>query len=145
MGSVTNLAAGNNMVSHWASTAANQVFQVQFLGSTDELRWAHRYSNGSFTSVENGSAITSGYQYIIVGHTKQNKHEAYYEGVKATGTAQNVAPNDASTSFRIGARSDNQAGPHQGLTQEVVVWSRTTAADDPDDISDSINDYYTSY
>lgn len=145
VGSVTNLAAGNNMVSHWASTAANQVFQVQFLGSTDELRWAHRYSNGSFTSVENGSAITSGYQYIIVGHTKQNKHEAYYEGVKATGTAQNVAPNDASTSFRIGARSDNQAGPHQGLTQEVVVWSRTTAADDPDDISDSINDYYTSY
>lgn len=145
VGSVTNLTAGNNMVSHWNSSTANQVFQVQMTASNDNLRWQHRYSNGSLATADNGSAITSGDQYIVVGHTKQNKHEAYYEGVKATGTAQNAAPNDASTSFRIGSRSDNQAGPHQGMTQCVVVWSRATAADDPDDISDALNDYYSSY
>ena len=145
VGSVTNLTAGNNMVSHWNSSTANQVFQVQMTASNDNLRWTHRYSNGSIATADNGSAITSGDQYIVVGHTRKNKHEAYYEGNKVTGTAQNVNPNDASTSFRIGARSDNQAGPHQGKTQEVVIWSRTTAANDADDIETTLNQRFNAF
>ena len=145
VGSVNDLTVGQNMVSHWNSSAGSQVFQMQMTASNDNLRAQHRYSNGTLSTADTGYAITSGHQYIAVAHTEQNKHEAYYEGVKKTGTNVNAAPNNATTSFSVGSRSDNQAGPHKGYTQEVIIWSTTTSSHDAANISDDVNSYFNSY
>ena len=145
VGSVDDLTYGQNMVSHWSASTASQVFQVQMTASNDNLRYQHRYSNAIQSTADNGVAITSGDQYIVVGHTEQNKHEAYFEGVKQSGTNVNATPNSVSTSFRVGARSDNSAGPHKGYTQEVIVWSSSAHLHTASDISDDMNDYYGSY
>lgn len=145
VGSVNQLTAGNNMVSHWASSAGSQVFQVQFTASNDNLRWATRYSNGTLNTTDNGSAITSGAQYIVVGMAQHSDHQADFDGTNVVGGTPGAHPNDASTSFRVGARSDNSAGAHTGFTQEVVVWSRGTAQNDHEAISDTMNTYYSSY
>jgi hypothetical protein len=145
VGSVNQLTAGNNMVSHWGGTAGSQVFQVQFTASNDNLRWATRYSNGTLSTTDNGSAITSGAQYIVVGKAQNGVQAADFDGTNVAGSPPSVAVNDASTSFRVGARSDNSAGAHTGFTQEVVVWSRGTAQNDHEAISDTINTYYSSY
>jgi hypothetical protein len=118
---------------------------MQMTASNDNLRAQHRYSNGTLSTADTGYAITSGHQYIAVAHTEQNKHEAYYEGVKKTGTNVNAAPNNATTSFSVGSRSDNQAGPHKGYTQEVIIWSTTTSSHDAANISDDVNSYFNSY
>ena len=96
-------------------------------------------------TADSGSATSSGTQAIIVGRSVNGTHEAEFDGTTTAGTTVSAAPNNATTQFRIGARADNQAGPHQGVTQEVVVWSRSTAADDADDISDDINTFYSTY
>ena len=145
VGSVNQLTAGNNMVSHWAGTTGSQVFQVQFTHSNDNLRWATRYSNGQLHTTDNGSAITSGAQYIVVGKAQHNDHEADFDGTNVIGGTPGAHVNDATTSFRVGARSDNSAGAHTGYTQEVVVFSRSVALDDHEDIADTINEYYSSY
>jgi hypothetical protein len=145
VGSVNQLTAGNNMVSHWASSTGSQVFQVQFTASNDNLRWATRYSNGALHTTDNGSAITSGAQYIVVGKAQHNDHEADFDGTNVIGGTPGAQVNDATTSFRVGARSDNSAGPHTGFTQEVVVFSRSTALNDHENIADTINEYYSSY
>ena len=145
VGSVNQLTAGNNMVSHWASSTGSQVFQVQFTASNDNLRWATRYSNGALHTTDNGSAITSGAQYIVVGKAQHNDHEADFDGTNVIGGTPGAHVNDATTSFRVGARSDNSAGPHTGFTQEVVVFSRSVALDDHENIADTINEYYSSY
>jgi hypothetical protein len=145
VGSATNLAANNVIVSQWDTGLSNQIFEIQLRGDTDNLRYMHRYSNGTLSTVDNGSAITSGAQYIVVGHTEQNKHEAWFEGVKQTGTNVNATPGNATTSFRVGARSDSAINPHQGYTQEVIVWSSASHLHTASDISDDINDYYGSY
>ena len=145
VGSVTDLDNGNNMVSHWGRGTSVQVFQVQLTASNDNLRWQHRYSNGSMATADSGSAISSGTQAIIVGRSVNSTHEAEFDGTTTAGTSVISAPNNATTQFRIGARADNQAGPHRGVTQEVVVWSRSTLADDADDISDDINNFYSTY
>ena len=118
---------------------------MQWMAATSKLRYLHRYSNGVNSTADMSGTTTSGNQYIVVGHTEQNKHEAYFNGVKATGTNINAAPNSVTTSFRIGARSDNSAGPHDGYTQEVVIWSTTTHNHEADDISNTLNDYYATY
>jgi hypothetical protein len=145
VGSVNQLTSGNNMVSHWASSTGSQVFQVQMTASNDNLRWQTRYSNGQGHMTDNGSAITSGAQYIVVGKAKHSDHEADFDGTNVIGGTPGAHVNDASTSFRVGARSDNSAGPHTGFTQEVVVWSRSTALDDHEAMADTINEYYSSY
>lgn len=145
VGSVSNLAANNIIASHWASGLSNQIFEIQLRADTDYLRWMHRYSNGTLATVDNNTATSSGAQYIVVGHTEQNKHEAYFEGTKFTGAAQNVAPGNATTSFRIGARGDSAVNPHQGSTQELVIWSSSSHLHTAANISDAINDYYGSY
>ena len=145
VGTVTHGASGQNMVSHWASSTASQVFQVQWVQSTSKLRYAHRYSNGTQSTADLGTTTTSGNQYIVVGHTEQNKHEAWFNGTKYSGTNVNAAPNSATTSFRMGARSDNSAGPHSGYTQEIVVWSSTSHLHDGNSISTDVNSYYTAY
>ena len=145
VGSVNQLTAGNNMVSHWASSTGSQVFQVQFTASNDNLRWQTRYSNGTLSTTDNGSAITSGAQYIVVGKAQNGVQAADFDGTNVAGSPPSVAVNDASTSFRVGARSDNSAGAHTGFTQEVVVWSRGTAQNDHEAISDTMNTYYSSY
>lgn len=143
VGDVSSVSSGQNIVSHWNSSTGSQVFQTQML-ATAAARAAHRYSNGTLATAD-ASGSTANTQYIIISHTKQNKHEIYRNGTKTNGTNVNVAPNNATTSFRVGARSDNQGAPHGGKTQEVVVWSRATAADDPADISITLNDFYTAY
>ena len=145
VGSVSNLAANNIIASHWASGLSNQIFEIQLRADTDYLRWMHRYSNGTLATVDNNTATSSGAQYIVVGHTEQNKHEAYFEGTKFTGAAQNVAPGNATTSFRIGGRGDSAVNPHQGSTQELVIWSSSSHLHTAANISDAINDYYGSY
>ena len=144
VGSVDSVSTGNNTVSHWNITQANQVFQVQMQASGN-ARGAHRYSNGTISFADSATDNVVDTQYILVMHTKKNKNELYRNGTKYNGTSVNVNPNDHSTSFRIGARSDNQATPHGGMTQEVVVWSRSTAADDADDISTTINQRFNAY
>jgi len=133
------------MVSHWASSTGSQVFQVQFTASNDNLRWATRYSNGALHTTDNGSAITSGAQYIVVGMAQHNDHEADFDGTNVIGGTPGAHVNDATTSFRVGARSDNSAGAHTGFTQEVVVFSRSVALNDHEAIADTINEYYSSY
>jgi len=145
VGSVNQLTAANNMVSHWAGTSGSQVFQVQFTAANDNLRWQTRYSNGTLHTTDNGSAITSGAQYIVVGKAQHNDHEADFDGTNVIGGTPGAHVNDATTSFRVGARSDNSAGPHTGFTQEVVVFSRSVALDDHENIADTINEYYSSY
>jgi hypothetical protein len=145
VGSVNKLTVGNNMVSHWASSTGSQVFQVQFTQANDNLRWATRYSNGQLHTTDNGSAITNGAQYIVVGKAQHNNHEADFDGTNVIGGTPGAHVNDATTSFRVGARSDNSAGPHTGFTQEVIVFSRSTALDDHEDIADTINEYFSSY
>ena len=145
VGSVNQLTAGNNMVSHWGSTTGRQVFQVQFTASNDNLRWQTRYSNGQLHFTDNGSAITSGAQYIVVGKAKHSNHEADFDGTNVIGGTPGAHVNDDTTSFRIGARSDNSAGAHTGFTQEAVVFSRSTALNDHEAIADTINEYYSSY
>jgi len=146
VGSVNDLTVGHNMVSHWNTSTGSQVFQMQMTPANDNLRYAHRYSNGSQSTADTGYAITSGAQYIVVGHTEQNKHEAYYEGVKKTGTNVNAAPNNATTSFTVGTRSSSVGtSPHKGYTQEVIIWSTTTHNHDAANISDDVNAYFFSY
>ena len=145
VGSVNQLTSGNNMVSHWASSTGSQVFQMQMTASNDNLRWAVRYSNATGIFTDNGSAITSGAQYIVVGKAQNGVQAADFDGTNVASSPPSVAVNDASTSFRVGARSDNSAGAHTGFTQEVVVWSRGTAQNDHEAISDTINTYYSSY
>jgi hypothetical protein len=146
VGSVTNLDSGNNMVSHWNSTTGNQVFQIQLTGSNDNLRFLARYANGSAGTVNSGSAITSGAQYIVVGRAVNGSATADFDGNTATGNVVSALVNETTSSLlRVGSRSDNQAGPHEGKTQEVVVWSRATAENDRSDISDAINTFYSSY
>lgn len=146
VGSCTNLAANNVVVSQWKQgTTANQVMEIQVRADTDYLRYMHRYSNATLSTVDNGVAITSGAQYIVVGHTEQNKNEAWFEGTKQTGTSVNAAPNSVTEGFRIGARSDSAINPHQGRTQEVVIWSTSTHNHDAAAISAALNDYFASY
>lgn len=145
VGSVNQLTAANNMVSHWAGTSGSQVFQVQFTAANDNLRWQTRYSNGTLHTTDNGSAITSGAQYIVVGKAKHSDHEADFDGTNVIGGTPGAHVNDATTSFRVGARSDNSAGAHTGFTQEVVVFSRSVALDDHEALSNTINEYYSSY
>tara|TARA_S200002703_G_scaffold28186_1_gene24016 strand:+ start:123 stop:3344 length:3222 start_codon:yes stop_codon:yes gene_type:complete len=145
VGSVNQLTSGNNMVSHWASSTGSQVFQVQMTASNDNLRWAVRYSNATGIFTDNGSAITSGAQYIVVAKAQNGVQAADFDGTNVASSPPSVAVNDASTSFRVGARSDNSAGAHTGFTQEVVVWSRGTAQNDHEAISDTMNTYYSSY
>ena len=76
---------------------------------------------------------------------QHSDHQADFDGTNVVGGTPGAHPNDASTSFRVGARSDNSAGAHTGFTQEVVVWSRGTAQNDHEAISDTINTYYSSY
>mgnify|MGYP002622730334 FL=1 len=133
------------MVSHWGSTTGRQVFQVQFTASNDNLRWQTRYTNGQLGTVDSGSAITSGAQYIVVGKSQHGVQEADFDGTNVVGNPPGSHVNDDTTSFRVGARSDNSAGAHTGYTQEVVVFSRSTALDDHEDIADTINEYYSSY
>ena len=121
------------------------MFQVQFTQANDNLRWATRYSNGTLHTTDNGSAITSGAQYIVVGKAQHNDHEADFDGTNVIGGTPGAHVNDATTSFRVGARSDNSAGPHTGFTQEVVVFSRSVALNDHEAIADTINEYYSSY
>lgn len=143
VGSVYSVSVGNTMASHWNATQANQVFQLQ-VNSNANMRAAHRYSDSFFGTADDPGSVANT-QYVAVMHTKQNHHELYRNGSKTVGSKSNVAPNDENTSFRVGARSDNQATPHGGKTQEVVIWSRATAADDADDISASINNFYSAY
>jgi len=143
VGSVDSVSVGSTMVSHWNGTQANQVFQLQ-VQSNANMRAAHRYSNVFLGRADDPGTVADT-QYVAVMHTKQNHHELYRNGSKTVGTKANVAPNDENTSFRVGARSDNQDVPHGGKTQEVVIWSRATAQNDADDISDSINDFYSAY
>ncbi len=145
VGSVNQLTSGNNMVSHWASSSGSQVFQVQMTASNDNLRWQTRYSNGTLATTDNGSAITSGAQYIVVGKAQNGTQAADFDGTNVAGSPPSVAVNDATTSFRVGARSDNSAGAHTGFTQEVVVFSRSTPQNDHEALSDTINEYYSSY
>lgn len=146
VGSCTDLASNNVIVSQWKQgVSANQVMEIQVRADTDYLRYMHRYSNGTLSTVDNGVAITSGDQYIVVGHTEQNKNEAWFEGTKQTGASVNASPNNATEGFRVGARSDGAINPHQGKTQEVVIWSTSTHNHDGAGISDTINDYYGSY
>jgi hypothetical protein len=145
VGSVNQLTTGNNMVSHWASSTNSQVFQIQFTASNDNLRWQTRYSNGTLSTADNGSAITSGAQYIVVGRSLNGTQEARFDNSNVVGSPPSVAVNDAATSFRVGARSDNSAGAHTGFTQEAVVFSRSTALDDHESMADTINEYYSSY
>lgn len=143
VGSVDSVSVGSTMVSHWNGTQANQVFQLQVQSNTN-MRAAHRYSNVFLGRADDPGTVANT-QYVAVMHTKQNHHELYRNGSNTVGTKANVAPNDENTSFRVGARSDNQAGPHNGKTQEVVIWSRAAAEDDASNISDSINDFYSAY
>jgi hypothetical protein len=146
VGAVTDLASNNVLVSQWKQgNNANQVMEIQSRGDTDNLRYMHRYSNGTLSTVDNGSAITSGAQYIVVGHTEQNKNEAWFDGTKQTGANVNAAPNSVTEGFRIGARSDSSINPHTGYTQEVIIWSTVAQNHDSASISDTINDYYGSY
>jgi len=146
VGSTTDLATNQSIVSQWKQgVQANQVMEIMHRADTDYIRYMHRYSNGTLSTVDSGTAITSGAQYIVVGHTEQNKNEAWFEGTKQTGASVNAAPNNATEGFRIGARSDGAINPHEGKTQEVVIWSTTTHNHDAANISDTLNDYYASY
>jgi len=145
VGSITNAGSGNAVVSHWNSTTSNQVFQMQKL-NTDYMRHGLRYNNAQLATAASSATIVSGNQYIVVGTNKQNSMTLYTDGDSTSGTnVQNLAPNNATTMFRVSGRADNQAILHNGRTQEVVVWSRATPADDADDISDAINTFYSSY
>jgi hypothetical protein len=147
VGSVSDLTTGNHMVSHWNSSTANQNFVVQLTPANDNLRVALRYPDGSLVTMSNGSAISSGAQYIVVGQANTGANNAYFDGNEVTGTTKVGAMNSATTSFRIGARSQDGATPHRGITQEVIVWSRVfqDVVDDADDISTELNDYFNSY
>ena len=145
IGSVANLAAGMNIVSHWGSNTSLQIGIVQYNAGLGKLRHIHRYSNGSFATAVDASATVLNQQAIVVGRSVNGTHEAEFNGSTTAGTTVSAAPNDAITQFRIGSRADTQSGPHNGKTQEVILFSRSTALDDADNISDDINTFYSTY
>ena len=144
VGSIDDVSADRIACSQWNSGADNQVMEIIYKQPTDKIRWQHRYDNGTLATADSAT-ITTGDQYIVVGRTINGTHEVLVDNTNTTGTAVSNTPNNQSGAFAIGARSTGLNKPFDGKIQEVVIWSRATALDDYDDISDLINDYYSSY
>ena len=89
--------------------------------------------------------MTIGQQYIMAGYAKNGEVAIDLDGTNTTGSAQAADPNNHSQTFVVGARSYNQANPHDGYIQEVVVFSNSAVTIDHEDLSKSVNDYYSSF
>ena len=140
-------STGQNVVSSWNSSQSNQNFQHQCL-STGKARWGYRYTNGQFPRPDTTSALTTD-QRITCAQFYRNFAKAWYNGAeesdKFSANISTVNPNQSSTSFRIGARSDNSAGMFNGKFQECVLFSQASTAHDADAMSDEINNFYGAY
>ncbi len=142
-----NISQGQNVVSSWNSSQISQNFQHQCL-SNGKARWGYRYTNKAFPRPDSTNVLDTT-QRITCGQFYQNFAKAWYDGTeeldKFSQNISTVNPNQASTSFRIGARSDNSAGVFNGKFQECVLFSQTGSAHDADALSDEINNYYGAY
>ena len=144
VGSIDDVSADRIAVSQWNSGAANQVMEVIYKQPTDKIRWQHRYDGGTLVTADSAT-ITTGAQYIVVGRTINGRHEVLTDGAETVGASVSDTPNNQSGNFAVGARSTGLNKPMSGKTQEVVIWSRATALDDYDEISDDINTHYSSF
>ena len=82
---------------------------------------------------------------IMAGYAKSGEVAIDLDGTNTTGSAQAADPNNHSQKFVVGARSFNQANPHDGYIQEVVVFSNSAVTIDHEELSDTVNEYYSSY
>ena len=144
VGSIDNEAADRIAVSQWNTGSTNQVMEILYKQTVDKIRWQHRYDGGTLATADSATT-TAGDQYIVVGRTINGRHEVLTDGAETVGSSVSDTPNNQSGNFAVGARSTGLNKPMSGKTQEVVIWSRATALDDYNDISDDINTHYSSF
>ena len=141
-------ASAQFVVNSWASTTANQNFQLAML-NTGVGRVGYRFDNNQFPRNDTSSAISTNTQYITTAHYDRGEADSYwngtYEGDKFSQSIGTADPNNVTQGFRVGARSYDSANPLDGMVQEVVLWSQANHDYEPDDISNTINAYYGAY
>ena len=142
VGSFDVSGGGDVIASSRNSTTGNNVFELLKIG-TDAVRMQAWY--GTSNTARNSAAVTIGQQYIMAGYAKSGEVAIDLDGTNTTGYAQAANPNNHSQPFVVGARSYNQANPHDGYIQEVVVFSNSAVTIDHEELSDSVNEYYNSY
>ena len=142
VGSFDVCGCGDVIASSRNSTTSNNVFELLKIG-TNAVRMSAWY--GSTGKSSNSAAVIVGQQYIMTGYAKNNEVSIDLDGTTTTVTAVATDPNNHSQAFVVGARSFNQANPHDGYIQEVVVFSNSAVTIDHERLSDSVNEYYSSY
>jgi hypothetical protein len=142
VGSFDVSGGGDVIASSRNSTTGNNVFELLKIG-TNAVRMQAWY--GTSNTARNSAAVTIGQQYIMAGYAKSGEVAIDLDGTNTTGSAQATDPNNHSQPFVVGARSYNQANPHDGYIQEVVVFSNSAVTIDHEELSDSVNEYYSSY
>jgi hypothetical protein len=142
VGSFDVSGGGDVIASSRNSTTGNNVFELLKIG-TNAVRMQAWY--GTSNTARNSAAVTIGQQYIMAGYAKSGEVAIDLDGTNTTGSAQAADPNNHSQPFVVGARSYNQANPHDGYIQEVVVFSNSAVTIDHEELSDSVNEYYSSY
>jgi len=142
VGSFDVSGGGDVIASSRNSTTGNNVFELLKIG-TNAVRMQAWF--GTSNTARNSAAVTIGQQYIMAGYAKSGEVAIDLDGTNTTGSAQAADPNNHSQKFVVGARSFNQANPHDGYIQEVVVFSNSAVTIDHEELSDSVNEYYSSY
>ena len=142
VGSFDVSGGGDVIASSRNSTTGNNVFELLKIG-TNAVRMQAWF--GTSNTARNSAAVTIGQQYIMAGYAKSGEVAIDLDGTNTTGSAQATDPNNHSQPFVVGARSFNQANPHDGYIQEVVVFSNSAVTIDHERLSDSVNEYYNSY
>ena len=142
VGSFDVSGGGDVIASSRNSTVGHNVFELLKIGS-DAVRMQTWF--GSNNTSRNSAAVTVGQQYIMAGYAKSGEVAIDLDGTNTTGSAQAADPNNHSQPFVVGARSFNQANPHDGYIQEVVVFSNSAVTIDHEELSDDVNEYYNSY
>ena len=139
---------GQQYFSSWNSTSTLQIVQLLTQGNGIG-RAACRYDNNQLPRCDTSSALSVNTQYIVTAHFANNEAVAYWNGVEvldAFGASISGAdPNGHVNTFRLGAQSYNGAFPLDGYMQEAVVWSNNSHQNEADEISDSMNNYYSAY
>ncbi len=142
VGSFDVSGGGDVIASSRNSTVSNNVFELLKIGS-DAVRMQTWF--GSNNTSRNSAAVSVEQQYIMAGYAKSGEVAIDLDGTNTTGSAQAADPNNHSQPFVVGARSYNQANPHDGYIQEVVVFSNSAVTIDHEELSDDVNEYYNSY
>lgn len=136
------------VAAHWGSSTATQNHVFQLNHTDQEVRSLWRYSAGTSAAVQNTGTATNT-QYVASFETTATTFRGYFNGTLVNLTSGSIgsassAPNNASSTLRLGALNTNGTQLFEGSLQECVMWSNTTSLN-AQNISTDINSYYGAF